>query len=134
MTNLYTNRFCDQLCIIGNDGHQGADAVVDEGPFRVLNKTQGSLSDVTYANREEAHQALIEMGCEELKLPEDGTFAYNQQAQAMCIDGTNDEDQMESGALNAPFYVFNISTQENMTGPFSTHAEAVKSLADLAAK
>lgn len=123
MSDIYSNRYCEQMTINGT-----------EAPFTLFNVTlQKALPD-EYPTYEAAQEALEQMHCSKLVIPEDGSFAYNLKAEALCIDGTNDEDVLESGCTTGPFFVFNIARQENVSGPFNTMETAKASLAGLAAQ
>jgi hypothetical protein len=123
MSNIYCNRFCEQLTITGT----GA-------PYALFNLTLQKALPEQYETPEAVQDALRQMHCSLLAIPSDGSFAYNLKAEALCIDGTNDEDVLESGCTTGPFFVFNIARQENVSGPFATMEDAKASLADFAAK
>lgn len=134
MSDIYSNRYFEQLTIAGTDEKGHAVRGLRCAPYAILNLTLQKVLPEQYLTYEAAQEALEQMNCPKLSIPEDGSFAYNQKAEALCIDGTNDEDVLESGCTTAPFFVFNIARQENVSGPFDTMETAKASLADLAAQ
>jgi hypothetical protein len=134
MSDIYTNRYFEQMTIHGADENGLPVSGLHSAPFVLFNLTLQKHLPEPYPTYEAAQDALEKMHCMKLSLPEDGSLVFNQKAEALCIDGTNDEDVLESGCTTAPFFVFNIARQESVSGPFDTLEAAKASLTECAAQ
>ena len=134
MTDIFVNRFFEQLAIKGTDEQGNAISGLRREPFHIENLTLKTIQPAQHSTYEAARRALKLDNCVALEesLPKDGSIVYNQSAEALCIDGTNDEDVLESGCTDGPFYIFNIAQQLNVAGPFEEMASAKAAMLALA--